>query len=186
MNFKLVPWSQNLELTEFYFEASKRGFVNNSSQKSMIDCFQNEKRWAAWILFKNDQAIGSVAAHSFDDVMGEGSFRILTRVCSFPEHSPNKGLITVNRLIKQHQNFTDQFFFPKCVEWAGRNSNLYATSNPSSEASQRLVHSYYFPSLEEKGLVEKVKNIFYRGLEQTVWKFNVTQFLNDLNLYPRW
>lgn len=186
MNFTLSAWNQNLDLTKFYLEAARRGFVNNSNQKSMIDCFRNEKKWAAWILFKDEQAIGSVAAHSFDDIMGENSFRILTRVCSFPEYSPNKGLITKQKLIKQHQNFTDQFFFPKCVEWAGRNNHLYATSNPSSEASQRLVHSYYFPSLEEKRLVEKVQNIFYRGLEQTVWKFNTDLFELDLDRYPRW
>jgi hypothetical protein len=87
---KLKEWDPSLDLTEFYSEATRRGFVNNSSQKAMIDCFRNEKEWSVWILYDNDRAIGSVAAHSFDDVMGPNSYRILTRVCTFAESRPSK------------------------------------------------------------------------------------------------
>jgi len=69
---KTIEWSQDLDLTEFYSEATHRGFINNSSQKTMIDCFRNEREWNAWILYKNNRAIGSVAAHSFDDVVPGG------------------------------------------------------------------------------------------------------------------
>jgi len=43
--FNLVEWTPQLDLTEFYAEATSRGFVNNSSQKAMIDCFNNEREW---------------------------------------------------------------------------------------------------------------------------------------------
>ena len=36
--YKIVSWSEDLDLTEFYAEAERRGFANNSSQKAMVDC----------------------------------------------------------------------------------------------------------------------------------------------------
>jgi len=184
--FHIVEWSEYLNLNLFYKEAERRGFTNNSSQKKMIDCFRNEREWNAWILYHNDTPIGSVAAHSFDSVMGENSYRILTRTCSFAEYAPSKGLITPKKLVAQHQNFTDQFFVPTCIDWTGEDSRVFATSNESKEASQRLVHRYYFPTLQKKGLVEKIDDVFYRGLTQTVWQIYPKSFLQDLENYPIW
>jgi len=41
--YKIIPWSEDLDLSNFYAEADRRGFVNNASQKAMIDCFRNER-----------------------------------------------------------------------------------------------------------------------------------------------
>jgi len=183
--YEVVQWSSKLDLAEFYKEADTRGFVNNASQKVMIDCFANERKWNAWILYKDSKAIGSVAAHSFDDVMGQDSYRILTRVCTFGEARKAKGLTTAKRLCGEHQNLTDQFLLPKCIEWAGR-ENLYATSNANTAASQRLVHSIYFPTLEKIGVVTRIKNVHYRHTDQTVWQINVDEFEENLAKYPRW
>ena len=182
---KLVEWSPSLDLTDFYADAGSRGFVNNSSQKAMIDCFQNEREWNAWILYDGDRAIGSVAAHSFEDVM-PGGYRILTRVCTFAEARKDKGLITPKRLVAEHQNLTDQFLLPKCIEWVAGRGRMFATSNASKEASQRLVHSYYFPTLAKLDVVSKIKDIHYRGTEQTVWEIHPGKFFENLTKFPRW
>jgi len=184
--YKIVPWSQELDLTEFYAEANRRGFVNNSSQKSMVDCFNNEREKQVWILYQDDRAIGSVAAHSFDDVMGPDSYRICARTCTFAEARPSSGLVTVNRLIKEHQNLTAQFLIPTCMAWTPPWADLYITSNESKEASQRLVHNIYFPTLEKQGTVTRVKDVEYRGHIQTVWRLNCFEFVRQLELYPRW
>lgn len=181
--FKLIPWSTNLNLDEFYAEAARRGFDNNSSQKKMIDCLRNEKEWAAWILYLNDKAIGSVAAHSFDDVMGPNSYRICVRTCVLHR---NKQLITNKKFTEEHQHISAQFYFPVCINWAGENNRVYITSNNSSVGSQRLVHNIYMPTLSKKGLAEKVKDTFYRNTFQTVWEVNGLKFLEDLKNYPRW
>ena len=183
--YNLVEWSPKLDLTDFYNEASRRGFVNNSSQKAMIDCFNNEQEWMVWILYENNRAIGSVAAHSFNDVMPEG-YRILTRVCTFAEARKDKGLITPKRLIAEHQNLTDQFLLPKCIEWVAGRGRMFATSNASKEASQRLVHSYYFPTLAKLGIVEKIKDVHYRHTDQTVWEIHADKFFENLEKYERW
>jgi hypothetical protein len=151
----------------------------------MIDCFHNEREWNAWILYEDDRAIGSVAAHSFDEVI-PNSYRILTRVCTFAEARPSKGLITPKRLVAEHQNLTDQFLLPQCIEWVNNRGRMFATSNVSKEASQRLVHSYYFPTLAKLGIVSKIKEINYRNTDQTVWEIHADKFLENLERYPRW
>lgn len=183
--FKLVEWHKDLELSEFYTEADRRGFKNNSSQKAMIECFHNEREWNAWILYNDNRPIGSVAAHSFDDVM-PGGYRILTRVCTFAEERKDKGLITPKRLVAQHQNLTDQFLLPQCIEWVAGRGRMFATSNASKQASQRLVHSYYFPTLAKLGIVEKIKDVHYRHTDQTVWEIHPDKFYENLGKYERW
>jgi hypothetical protein len=183
--FKIVEWSPELDLTNFYAEATFKGFENNSSQQKMIDCFANESAWKAWILYQDNKAVGSVVAHTFDDVMGSGSHRVLARTCSFGTARPTSGLITPKRLIAEHQNLTDQFLLPACISWTGT-KNIYATSNDSSTASQRLVHRHYFPTLEKLKIVEKVKQVNYRHTDQTVWKIYGDRFLENLERYPRW
>jgi hypothetical protein len=182
---KLVEWNENLDLSEFYSEATRRGFVNNSSQKAMIDCFRNEREWNAWILYNGDRAVGSVAAHSFDDVM-PGGYRILTRVCTFAEERKGAGLITPKRLVAEHQNLTDQFLLPQCINWVAGRGRMFATSNASKEASQRLVHSYYFPTLAKLGIVSKIKDVHYRHTDQTVWEIHPNKFYANLERFERW
>jgi len=181
--YKIIPWSDDLDLTDFYSEAAARGFVNNASQQAMIDCFRNEPEWAAWILYQDDKAVGSVAAHSFT-VMGPRAYRVLARTCTFGSARPTGGLITPKKLIAEHQNLTDQFLLPACIEWAS--GELYATSNESILASQRLVHRHYFPTLAKLGIVERVCEMNYRNTEQTVWRIYPDRFLENLNKFPRW
>jgi hypothetical protein len=181
----LVEWNEELDLSDFYAEAACRGFVNNSSQKAMIDCFRNEREWNVWILYNGDRAVGSVAAHSFDDVM-PGGYRILTRVCTFAEERKGIGLITPNRLVAEHQNLTDQFLLPQCIEWVAGRGRMFATSNTSKEASQRLVHSHYFPTLAKIDIVRKIKDVHYRHTDQTVWEIHPDMFFENLERYPRW
>jgi hypothetical protein len=181
--YKIVDWTPELDLKDFYAEADRRGFANNSSQKAMVDCFNNEIEKKVWMLYQDDKAIGSVAAHTFD-IMGPNAYRVLARTCTFGTARPMQGLITTKRLIAEHQNLTDQFLLPTCIEWA--RGDLYATSNASNVASQRLVHRHYFPTLAELGIVKRIKTVYYRGVDQTVWQIYPDKFLANLERYPRW
>lgn len=182
----MIQWSPKLDLEKFYQEAADRGFLNNSSQERMIDTFRREKEWNVWILYENERAVGSVAAHSFDEVMGPNTYRILTRVCTFGEARPHHGLVKPHRLIAEHQNLTDQFLLPVCLEWVAGRGRVFASSNDSKVASQRLVHKYYFPILEKKGISKRVKEVYYRNTKQTVWEIFADPFWKSLSQYPRW
>jgi hypothetical protein len=183
--YKIIPWTDELDLTDFYRHCSAKGFVNNSSQKAMIDCFQNEREWCVWILYYNDVAVGSVAAHSFDDIMGEGSYRIAARTCIFTDLLPTNTLRTKNQIIT-HQHITSQFLIPACIEWAPKGSRLYITSNENDAGTQRLVHRIFCPAMEESKQMKKIKEVFYRGTQQTVWQLFADKFYEEMGKYPKW
>jgi hypothetical protein len=185
--FSIVKWSQDLDLAEFYNTAQSKGFVNNASQKLLVDSLAKEKEWCVWILYYNNVAVGSVGAHSFPE-MGDNAYRIAARTCVFTDQLGGvygKALRTIS-VIKKHQNPTAQFLIPTCIEWAPKNSNLFITSNESLVGTQRRVHNIFGPTLEKQHVMKKVTNLFYRGTEQTVWQFFPDKFYQQLELYPRW
>ena len=185
--FKMVPFSTDLDLSDFYKSAKERGYVNNSSQHMIYDCFINEREHQTWILYYNNIPIGSCAAHSFDE-MGRNSYRILTRTCVFTDkingvYGSNLRTLSV---ITEHQNPTGQFYIPTCIEWAGKDSKLFMTSNSLEGGSQRKVHKIYFPALEKTGQVDHICDMQYRGTMQSVWQLNVKKYCKVLNQKPRW
>jgi hypothetical protein len=187
-SYKVVQWSPDLDLSEFYREAERRGFVNNSSQKMLIDSIAKEREWAVWILYHNDQAVGSVAAHSFDEVMGPNSYRIAARTCVFTDKltgTYSNALRTIS-VITKHQNPTAQFLIPACIEWCPKGSKMYITSNESKVGTQRRVHTIFGPALEKQGVMKREKQVLYRGTLQTVWKFDPEIFYQQINKLTRW
>jgi hypothetical protein len=185
--YTVIPWSLDLDLTEFYTKASAKGFVNNANKKMLVDSLAKEKDWQVWILYYNNNAIGSVGAHSFPE-MGEDAFRIAVRTCVFTNEifgTYGQGLRTVS-VITDHQNPTAQFLIPACIAWTPPWANLYITSNESSIGTQRGVHNVFGPALERKGLMKKIKKLEYRGHVQTVWQLYPDIFLRDLEKYPKW
>jgi hypothetical protein len=176
--YKIIPWTPELDLTEFYAEADRRGFVNNASQKAMIDCFRNEREWCVWILYYNNKAVGSVGAHSIDE-----GYRICARTCILSDLLPATTLRTRNQ-IATHQHYTAQFFMPACIEWA--KGDMYITTHPSDVGTQRLVHTIWGPTLEKTGVLTRAFEKEYRGHVQTFWKLNSSVFLEQLNKVERW
>jgi hypothetical protein len=103
----------------------------------------------------------------------------------FSDLLPIKTLRTKNQIVT-HQHVTSQFLIPVCINWAPKNSNLYITSNENSVGTQRLVHKIFCPAMAESGQMKKVKDVFYRGTEQTVWQLFPEEFFKNLELYPKW
>ncbi len=182
--YKIVPWTPELDLTEFYATANAKGFVNNASQKMLVDSLAKEKEWCVWILYYNNTAIGSVGAHSFPE-LGENAYRIAARTCVFTDLLPHNTLRTKNQIVT-HQHVTSQFLIPACIEWAPKGSRLFITSNDSEVGTQRLVHRIFGPAMESTGQMKKVKDIFYRGTNQTVWELFPEKFFEELERNPRW
>jgi len=182
--YKIVPWTESLDLSDFYRLAQAKGFVNNSSQKMLVDCFRKEQEWQVWILYYNNVAVGSVAAHSFPE-MGDDAYRVAARTCVFTDLLPTNSLRTKNQIVT-HQHVTSQFLIPACIEWAPKGSRLYITSNENDAGTQRLVHRIFGPAMEATGQMKKIKDIFYRGTDQTVWEIFPVRFYEELNKHSRW
>ena len=182
--YKIIPWTPELDLTEFYTRAEAKGFANNSTQKMLVDSLAKETEWGVWILYYNDKAVGSVGAHSFPE-MGINCYRIAARTCVFSDMLPIDTLRTRNQIVT-HQHVTSQFLIPACIEWAPEGSRLFITSNESSTGTQRLVHRIFGPAMEATGQMERVTQMLYRGTEQTVWQLYPDKFYEELEKYPRW
>ena len=182
--FKIIPWNESLDLTDFYRIAEQKGFTNNSSQKAMIDCFDREPEKCVYILYYNDIAVGSCAAHTFD-IMGENSYRICARTCVFSDMIPYKSLRTRNQIVT-HQHITSQFLIPACINWAPKGSRLFITSTDSDLGTQRLVHNIFGPAMAQTGQMQRIGDVVYRNTNQTVWELFPEVFMNALNKYPRW
>jgi hypothetical protein len=183
--YKIVPWNKDLDLSNFYQDAEKRGFFNNASEKMLIGSFKNEKEKQVWILYYNDEPIGSVAAHSLDIFSDQNSYRIAARTCVFSDKLPLTSLRTPKQII-EHQHVTAQLLIPACIEWAGIDKNLYITSHPSPVGTQKLVHNIFCPLLERSGVLKKIVDKDYRGHVQTFWKLEPQLFLDQLNKFGRW
>lgn len=184
-SYQLKFWTPELDLTEFYAEADRRGFADNASQFAMVDRIRRERESATWVLYYNDRAVGSVGAHSLPE-LGTNAYRICTRTCVFTDLTPHNQLRGLKYTCQQHQNITAQFFIPACIEWAGPNKDLYISSHPGKLGTQRLVHDVYCPALVETGALERTCELEYRGHLQTFWRLNVPIFLEQLNQMPRW
>jgi hypothetical protein len=182
--YKIVPWTETLDLSDFYRLALAKGFVNNASQKMLVDCFRKEREWQVWILYYNNVAVGSVAAHSFPE-MGDDAYRVAVRTCVFTDLLPTNSLRTKNQIVT-HQHVTSQFLIPVCIEWAPKGSKLFITSNENETGTQRLVHRIFGPAMESTGQMKKIKDIFYRGTTQTVWELFSNRFYEELNNHARW
>jgi hypothetical protein len=164
--------------------AELKGFTNNSSQKMLVDSFNNERDKQVWILYYNNDPVGSVAAHSFPE-MGDNCYRIAARTCVFSDMIPTPSLRTRNQIIT-HQHITSQFLIPVCIDWCPKNNRMFITSNQKEAGTQRLVHNIFGPAMQESGQMLKVCELYYRGTEQTVWELFPDKFYEQLNKYPRW
>lgn len=177
--YTMIPWSENLDLSTFYQSAQNKGYFNNSSKELLVDCFNNEERKQVWILYQNNTAIGSVAAHSIDE-----GVRICARTCILTDRTSSTTLRTRNQ-IATHQHITAQFFMPTCIQWADTD-DMYITTHAGDVGTQRLVHSIWAPTLEKTRVLTKSFVKEYRGHLQTFWKLNSDIFLSQLEKYPRW
>lgn len=182
--YKIQPWTPKLDLTDFYQQAAAKGFNNNSSEEMLINSLSTEKEKQVWILYYNDRAVGSVAAHSFPE-MGDNCYRIATRTCVLSHLLPLDSLRTVNQ-IKTHQHVTSQFLIPACIEWAPVGSRLFITTNQSPVGTQKRVHNIFGPTMERQGILKRTQELNYRGHIQTVWELFPDKFYESLNKYERW
>lgn len=183
--YQIKEYQQGMDLSIFYQMCLERGLTNNSSHKNLIDTFRQQKFFKLWILFYNNIPVGTTVTHDFDNVMGENSYRICARTCVLSDMLPIKHIRTKDGIIN-HQNICSQIFIPVILNALPNNSQCYITSSDKDEASMKQVDSIWTKLLSKQGVLEKVKDVFYRGANQTVWLLNSVQFFKQLKQHPQW
>jgi hypothetical protein len=187
--YKLITWTPDIDvdMAEFYAEASRRNFENNASRKMLVDSISNSNRWCVWILYCDERIVGTAAAHSLPE-LGDSAYRICARTCvltNWLDGVYGSTLRTKNVII-DHQNPTAQFFIPAQIEWAGPDADLYISTNSSEIASQRSVNNTFARLLEKTEVLKLTTTKEYRGHLQNFWKLNTNLFLEQLNQKDRW
>ena len=180
--YKVVQWSPDLDLSDFYKDADKKGFINNSSQERMIDCFKNEQRWNMWIVYFRGRPVAASGAHTLGFMPG---YRICARTCVITDRLGFDFSLARKTIIK-HQMITPQIFMPTAIEWAGKGEDIYITTHPTDIAGHAKVHNTYLPMLEKQGTFTRYKDIEYRGKLQTFWRVNVDVLYEQLDNNLRW
>jgi len=183
--YEIKKYNEDLDLTFFYKKCEEKGFTNNSSKEKLIDSFKNDKEYQLWILYYNNKPVGSTAIHSFDDIMGKNSYRICVRTCVLTDELNIKH-IRPKSIIKKFQNIISQIFVPISIKQTPENSSLYITTSNKEIASMKAIHNLVLPELSKTNSVKNIKNVYYKGTEQTIWQLFPNIFLNNLNRYPKW
>lgn len=173
--YEIKEWNEQIDLSEFYAEASRRGFHNNDSYESMIKPFEDVEDTKILILHYNGKAVGSSISHPFLD-----GYRIFARLCVFTDLTPFSRCGTV-KAFKEHQHVTPRFFLP---EHAKLDAPLYFTTHPEDTAKMQSMHRVVTKWLSDCGVIEWFRSKEYRGCIQSVWKVHTQKWLNDMNKYP--
>lgn len=182
--YKLIPYSDDLDLSEFYATAKERGFDNNADKHMLVETIAKEDEWQVWLLLYDNKIVGSTAAHSFPE-MGANSYRIAVRTCAFTDMMPIRHARTRQGVV-EHKHVSPQFFMTAGIEYFGKSNNFFITSNGNAAGTQRRVHRTWAPLLQREGTLSKECDLHYRGTDQTVWRVNVDKFYEDLDRYGRW
>jgi hypothetical protein len=182
--YKLIPYSDDLDLSEFYATAKERGFDNNANKHMLVETITKEDQWQVWMLLYNNKIVGSTAAHSFPE-MGPNSYRIAVRTCAFTDMMHITRARTRQGVV-EHQHVSPQYFMTAGIEYFGKENNFFITSNGNAAGTQRRVHRTWAPLLQREGTLSKECDLHYRGTDQTVWRVNVDKFYEDLDRYGRW
>jgi len=183
--YEIKKYGNDLDLSFFYQRCQEKGFLNNASQKRLIDSFSKQKYFNLWILFYDNLPVGSTAVHDFDEVMGENSYRICVRTCALTELLPIKHMRTKDGITK-HQNICSQIFIPVTLNALPKDSKCYITSSNKDEASMQKVNGIWAKLLSKQGVIKKVKDVFYRGANQTVWQLNTEEFMKQIDRHTKW
>lgn len=178
--YRIEKYNCTQDLTDFFKIAESRGFYNNSSKDALYNNLTHFNDYAVHLLYYNETCVGNVSTHSLEElnILGVNAYRIAARTCLLPHDNISR--IYTKKQIVEHQGPAPQILIPTSIEYAGRNNNLYISSNKSSVGTQKLVHEFYCPLLNKTGVLCDPIDLEYRGSIQSFWKMNVDVFYNQL------
>jgi hypothetical protein len=183
--FRIHEYSDSLNLDKFYRTATERKFYNNNSKERLIDTFKHLDFWKVWIVYYNEIAVGSVAAHSLEElgILGD-AYRIGARLCSFDNLiGERKTLRTANTVLAKHQSLTSQLLVPICIDYLGKDKDLYLSTNENEIGTQRLVHRIACPIWRKIGVLSDPIELEYRSTIQSFWRVNTEEFYHQMETY---
>lgn len=185
--FELKLYNNDIDLSDFYKEAEKKKFYNNSSQEMLIDYISKYEDSKLWILLYNEKVVGTVVAHRLRElgILGKDAYRIGARTCVLTHLIGKQRVKSLKGKTDIHYSHASQFLLPACIEGIGKDKPLYLSTHTGNIGSQNKVHNFWAKHFHMAGVLENPIELEYRGSFQTFWKVNVDKFYQTLKL-SRW
>ena len=185
--FELKLYNNDIDLSDFYKEAEKKKFYNNSSQEMLIDYISKYEDSKLWLLFYNKKVVGTVVAHRLRElgILGKDAYRIGARTCVLTHLIGKQRVKSLKGKTDIHYSHASQFLLPACIEGVGKDKPLYLSTHTGNVGSQNKVHNFWAKHFQIAGVLENPIELEYRGSFQTFWKVNVDKFYETLRL-SRW
>ena len=185
--FELKLYNNDIDLSDFYKEAEKKKFYNNSSQEMLIDYISKYEDAKLWLLLYDKKVVGTVVAHRLCElgILGKDAYRIGARTCVLTHLIGKQRVKSLKGKTDIHYSHASQFLLPACIEGIGKDKPLYLSTHTGNVGSQNKVHNFWAKHFHLAGVLENPIELEYRGSFQTFWKVNVDKFYETLRL-SRW
>jgi hypothetical protein len=185
--FELKLYNNDIDLSDFYKEAEKKKFYNNSSQEMLIDYISKYEDAKLWLLLYDKKVVGTVVAHRLRElgILGKDAYRIGARTCVLTHLIGKQRVKSLKGKTDIHYSHASQFLLPACIQGVGKDKPLYLSTHTGNVGSQNKVHNFWAKHFHIAGVLENPIELEYRGSFQTFWKVNVDKFYETLIL-SRW
>lgn len=175
--FKQLSDKDIIQIEQFCIECEKLGYENNKSLSAMK--FNEATFFGA---FDNNKLFSLAGVHKLPEV-NEHAYRCLFRGAQLPGYTPRWSMDIFKSGIQFSQFIYMQI---KYIQQFDNLAEFYITTNinnPKAGASSRL-HNIMMPRLEKKGYWDLVNpNITLFNTEQSLWKINVTKYMEARGLW---
>jgi hypothetical protein len=185
-HWHLETYDGTQDLTEFFIEAERRRFYNNSNADMLLKSLENEIDANLFLLYNAERIIGCVVSHKLQglEILGSPAYRIGARICVLSHlvqgHRLHNTMRNLRNAPRPHDHPSAQFLIPACIEHCGRDANMYISTHPSPIAKQRAVHTRWAPEWRKQGFLEDPIELEYRGTIQSFWKFKVDNYYKEM------
>lgn len=179
--------SQNME--DFYAEAIKKEFYNNSNTNILFETLNNADNndTVLHLLYYKERIVGTVVTHNLKElgILGKDAYRIASRTCVLTHLIDDwkPGMKLFSWLTWNHP--TAQFLIPACIKTVGRDKPMYISTHNGGIGKQNAVHKLWSKAQIQAGILTDSVELEYKGHIQTFWKFDVERFTEILS-EKRW
>ena len=184
--WKIETYNGSQDLTNFFVEAEKKRYYNNSNADMLLSSLDNEEEATLFLLYNFDKIVGTVVTHKLHglEILGKNAYRIGARICMLGHlvqgQRNHNTLRNLRGAPRPHDHPSAQFLIPACIEHCGRDNPLYISTHASPIAKQRAVHTRWAPEWRKQGFLEDPIELEYRGTFQSFWKFKVNEYYEEM------
>lgn len=190
LEFNVVPYSPELDLTEFYQNAQAQGYVKHTTPE--VFNYDRELRAQAWVVYQDGHPIASFAAHTMfprPEFKGTIAYMVWNSMCVL-RYTPI-GTFGPRAFWDGYQNFNAQVVAPTCINWVYEQEGTTDVDMFTSHSHKRKppydktinIMSRHWGRM---GIVSHWKDSEINGETVEWWRVDHKLFMEGFNNNPKW